>query len=68
MAATGWLVQAATLLEITTRLADNIGHGFCDCLSAMGLVGHFTLEITELSCNPSLHGSLHPYMYMCLWC
>ena len=36
MAATGWLVQAATLLEITTRLADNIGHGFCDCLSAMG--------------------------------
>ena len=28
LTATGWLVQAATLLEITTRLADDIGHGF----------------------------------------
>ena len=46
MTATGWLVQAATLLEITMRLADNIGRGFCDCLSAMFLVGHFTLKIT----------------------
>ena len=25
---TGWLVQAATLLEITTQLVDDIGHGF----------------------------------------
>ena len=24
---TGWLVQATTLLEITTRLVDDIGHG-----------------------------------------
>ena len=28
LTATGWLVQAATLLEITTRLVDDIGHGF----------------------------------------
>ena len=26
--ATGWLVQATTLLEITTRLVDDIGHVF----------------------------------------
>ena len=26
--ATGWLVQATTLLEITTWLVDDIGHGF----------------------------------------
>ena len=26
--ATGWLVQAATLLEITNWLVDDIGHGF----------------------------------------
>ena len=26
--ATGWLVQATTLLEITTQLVDDIGHGF----------------------------------------
>ena len=26
--ATGWLVQATTLLEIATRLVDDIGHGF----------------------------------------
>ena len=25
---TVWLVQAATLLEITTQLVDDIGHGF----------------------------------------
>ena len=34
---TGWLVQATlvqvtTLLEITTRLVDDIGHGFCYAL------------------------------------
>ena len=26
--AIGWLVQATTLLENTTRLVDDIGHGF----------------------------------------
>ena len=26
--ATGWLVQATTLLEIATRLVDDVGHGF----------------------------------------
>ena len=40
--AIGRLAQAATLLEITTRLVDDIGHGFTyvamffDSLSAMG--------------------------------
>ena len=64
--ANGWLVQAATLLEITTWLVDDIGHGFsyinfCDSLSAIGLlVDHFTLKIAELSCNPPLRGSPPP--------
>ena len=37
--ATGWLVQATTLLEITTRLVDDIGMDlamFFDSLSAIG--------------------------------
>ena len=38
MNATGWLVQAVTLLEITTQPVDDIEHSFifCDSLSAMG--------------------------------
>ena len=28
LSATGWLVQVATLLEITKQLVDDIGHGF----------------------------------------
>ena len=43
LTATGWLVQAATLLEISTQLPDDISHGqaamdlaiFCDSLSAV---------------------------------
>ena len=27
-ACTGWLVQVNTLLEITTQMVDDIGHGF----------------------------------------
>ena len=43
---------------------------FCDSLSVMEpLVGHFTLNNAELSCNPPLHGSppppLHPYISAC---
>ena len=44
--ATGWLAQAATLLEITTQLVDDIDYGFiCDSLSAIGPpCGPFNLE------------------------
>ena len=51
-----WLVQAATLLELTTRLVDDIGHGFsyillllfCDSLSAVeSPCGPFHLENCE---------------------
>ena len=73
--ATGWLVQAATLLEITTRLVDDIGHGFsyiCDGLSAMRLPCRpFWLEIYRvqlLSATSWLPTTRHPPpLYKCLW-
>ena len=36
MNATGWLVQVATLLEITAGLIDDVGHGFSDTTSTIG--------------------------------
>ena len=60
--ATGWLVQAATMLEITTRLVSHIGHGFsllfCDIFSAIRPpCGPFH---PELCCNLPLCGSPPP--------
>ena len=77
--ATGWLVQAIalleiTLLEITPQLIHDIGHGLnhiYHILSVMGPSTHlFTLQIAELHCNLLLCGSLPPptLHHKCLWC
>ena len=73
--ATGWLVQATTLLEITIRLVDDIGHWFSYVLwqfecNGASLWGYFTLKNSELRCNPPLRGSpspptLHRYISAC---
>ena len=76
--AAGWLVQATTLLEITTQLVNDIDHGFsyvlwqfeCNGASFRLLVDHSTLKNAELSCNLPLRGSLppptlHPYISAC---
>ena len=61
--ATGRLVQAPTLLEITIRLVDDIDHWFSyQCFVTVWvqwglLVGHFTSKNAELRCNPPLRGS-----------
>ena len=62
--ATGWLVQATTLLKITIQLVDDIGYWF-SCFVTIWvqwglLVGYFTLKNTELHCNPPLCGSPPP--------
>ena len=64
--ATGWLVQATTLLEINTRLVDDIGHGFsyilwqleCNGASLWAILR--SLKITDLSCFLPLYGFLPP--------
>ena len=69
--ATGCLVQATTLLEITTWLVNDIGHGFSYVLWQFECSGgHFTMKNAELSCNLPLHISpppptLHPYISAC---
>ena len=65
--ASGWLVQADTLLEITTRLVYDIGNGFSYSYFVTVwvqwglLVGHFTLKIAELCSNLPLYISPPPF-------
>ena len=68
-----WLVQAATLLEITTQLVNDIGHAlamFCDSLSAMRPpCGPFNLENWwALLQSATLWLPTTPTLYKCLWC
>ena len=72
--ATGWLVQATTLLEITTRLVDDIGHGFSyvlwqfECngasLWAISPWKMQSLAVTHHFMAPSTP-TFHPYISAC---
>ena len=63
--ATGWLVQAATLLEITTRLVDDIGHGFSYILwqfecngASLWAISPWKLQSSAVACH--FMASCHP--------
>ena len=64
--ATGWLVQAATFLEIATQLVDDIGHGFSYILWQFGwvqwglFVGYFPWKLLNLAVACHFVAPLHP--------
>ena len=68
--ATGWLVQAAILLEITTRLVYDIGHGFgYECNEAsLWAISPWKLLNSAVTTTLWLPTTLHPLpLYKCLW-
>ena len=73
LSATGWLVQATTLLEIPTRLVDDIGHGFSYVLWQFEChrVSLWTSSPRKLHSLAVTHHFVVPYpppLYKCLWC
>ena len=74
--ATGWLVQATTLLEITTWLVDVIGHGFSYVLWQFEYNGTSLWAISPWKMQSSTatrhfvapHHTHPPPLYKCLWC
>ena len=76
--ATAQLVQAATLLKITTWLIHDVGHGFiyiyyfCDILSTKGYVLFKGISPWKLQSFAVTHyfmaihpHTLHPYVHAC---
>ena len=68
--ATGWLVQAITLLEITTRLVDDIGHGFSNVLRQFECAGASLWSISpwkmqSLAVTCHFVTPHHPYISAC---
>ena len=74
--ATGWLVQATTLLEITTRLVADIGHGFsyvlwqfeCNGASLWAISSWKMQNLTVTHHFVAPHHPHLPPLYKCLWC
>ena len=69
--ATGWLIQAATLMEITTQLVNDIEHGYSYIYDSLSTIEpSYILKITKLQCNLPLRGFPLPHsppLYKCLW-
>ena len=71
---TGWLIQAATLLEITTYLIDNTGHrsGYilwhfeCNVVLVKAISPWILLSVAEICHFVAPHYLL--FLYKCLWC
>ena len=76
--ATGWLIQVATLLKITTWLIHDVGYGFsyilwhfeCNGASFQASSSRKLLSFTVTGhLNSWLPTTLHPPpLYQCLWC
>ena len=68
--ATGWLVQATPLLEITTRLVDDIGHGFSYVLwqferngDSLWAILPWKMQSSAVTCH--FVAPYHPYINAC---
>ena len=74
--ATGWLVQATTLLEITIRLVDDTSHWFSYVLwqfewngASLWAISPWKMQSSAVTRHfVATHHPHPPSLYKCLWC